>query len=227
MRVRFVVAAVVVLSVSGCAGSAKTAAGDTSKLEARIAELEKSNKDLQAQLDEAQSGAPAEPSVASETDAPVVATDPPAADPPASKAGSQGSPVPLGQPGDLGGGWTVQVDAVDFDGAEELAAANQFNTPDPAERYVLVTITTTYAGDVKANLFDVSTQLLAGGAGVSAYCEKASVAPAQYPIGQEMFKGGSASGQLCFPVDPADDNATFLLYASQGFGNDDVFFALA
>lgn len=147
--------------------------------------------------------------------------------PAAAPYGSRASPVPLGRPADIGDGWRLRVDGVTPQADDAVAAANQFNDPPPPGRhFVLVRVTLTYGADgadEKSN--PLVLMRVVGPSNVSVnWSDTVVVAPDALNVTADVVRGSSISGNLAFAVTD-DDAARLLLYASAGFGNDDVFFA--
>lgn len=167
----------------------------------------------------AASAAPAPSTVASAVPSSTVTT--------AAPYGSRANPVPLGKPADIGDGWRLRVDGVTPQADDAVAAANQFNAPPPPGRhFVLVRVTLTYGvdgADEKANPLVLVRVVGPSNVAVS-WSDTVVVAPDALNVTADVVRGSSITGNLAFAVTD-DDAARLLLYASVGFGNDDVFFA--
>lgn len=141
--------------------------------------------------------------------------------------GTRSNPVPLGQPAEVGAGWTVLVNSVDLDANDEVAAANQFNEP-PAEGkvYVLANVTITYNGSEPSDAAGVTFEAL-GAATNTAISQAMAVAPDELSMFTEVFQGGSLSGNVVFEVPVADVETLVLIgHAMMSFDtNDRAFFA--
>jgi hypothetical protein len=145
--------------------------------------------------------------------------------------GTRDNPVPLGQPADVGEGWTAVVNSVNLKANEAVAAANPINRP-PVEGsvYVVANVTVTYNGDAASDKTGVRFQALGAASntvmdsGGSSY----AVAPDPSCIGvTEVFKGGSLTGNVVFEVPTADiDSVVMIGHALMSFNDDDrAFFA--
>ena len=142
---------------------------------------------------------------------------------PVGRTGTRSDPVPVGEIADLGDGWRLQVIGVADDATSVVMDENQFNDP-PVEgtRFSFVTVAlgyygtddpTTPSGPSIGAVASANSELDAYGCGV-------------FPDGLEtyidVFAGGVVTGNLCF-VTSEVDTGMMQLYASSGYGNDDVF----
>jgi hypothetical protein len=67
--------------------------------------------------------------------------------------GTRTNPIPLNTPGNLGNGWTIIVTSVNPDATAAILGADPSNAaPLAGDRYVLVTVTTTYNGAGSSHL---------------------------------------------------------------------------
>ena len=142
------------------------------------------------------------------------------------------SPNPVATAVEIGDGWTLTVNDVDTDAAAAITAQNDVNDPAPeGSTYVLVDVTLAYDGDGDgeggaASLY--STEIgLVGDSNVSADSECGVIeVPDGLDLFDDIFPGGSVSGNLCFVVSD-DDLDSLLVYASgETFSDDWEFFAI-
>jgi len=143
-------------------------------------------------------------------------------------SGSRANPVPKGLPVSVGDGWMMKVVAYTPDANAAVAAENRYNdAPKPGMQYVMATVELTYtdAGkDDKSTPFLVSIKAV-GPSNVSySLSDSMAVAPNALESMKEIFKGGTVTGNIVFAVPSAEANQ-IILYASAGYGNDDIYFA--
>jgi hypothetical protein len=151
---------------------------------------------------------------------------------PASQRGdSRTNPVPLGQPGRLGSGWTVTVTGVQADATEALLAADPGNKPpSPGFQYVLVSVTARYDGAGSSHLSSYSSFRALGTAGFaySSFNSFCGTLPApnldlDNPL---VFSGGTISGYaVCWRV-PKEDVSSLVMYYQPLLGKTQLWFAL-
>lgn len=159
------------------------------------------------------------------------ATSPPAAkssdptDPPSRE------PIALGTPVEVAKGWTLTVNSANLDADAQLAAVNEFNTPQPGEKFVLVNVTLTNGSDTPASgSMNVDLSILPpSGVAVDSSFSCFVSAPGQLDLMAQMQPGSTATGDVCFGV-KVEDIPNSLLLAEPSFTMDKVedqrFFAL-
>jgi len=138
---------------------------------------------------------------------------------------SRDNPVALGQAHQVGD-WLVSVAAANPDAWTVIKAENSFNSPPAAgNNYVMVTINATYTGEGKGSLAFALDANVVGSTNV-AYSTVSEVVPDQcYGVG-DVFSGGSASCNLSPWEVPTGEVASLVMYISETFGGEDVWFAL-
>jgi hypothetical protein len=167
------------------------------------------------------------PGDTSETFEPVDTTQPTSADDvvagaPEGIGGDRNSPVPAGTIADIGGGWRLQVIAVEDDATATVAGANDFNDPPPdGSRFTIVTVVLGYFGlaDPVSSFEPTISAVASANTGLDSSC---GVIPNELPVFEDLFSGGVLTGNLCFVTTPADAGQV-QLYATTGFGDTDVF----
>jgi hypothetical protein len=142
--------------------------------------------------------------------------------------GTRSIPVPIGQIADVGDGWTVRVNIVNFDATDLILRENPFNDP-PAEGfvYVVVNVSVGYAGpDAKANTGVNFSGVGSSNVQYTTY-DSLVVVPDSYSTYVDIFAGGETTGNFALTVKESDVES-LLIYASPflSFQSDEVFFAL-
>ena len=167
------------------------------------------------------SGTIFDPNAAADTPVPVVGSTGPSAD--GDYTPGRQAPTALGQPVDLGDGWTITINGSEPDATATLLAANEFNDPPPAGFvYSLVDMTLAFDGDEEpSSIFSVSVDVV-GDSNVSGSNCSVSDVPDEIDRFADLFKGGSLSGNQCFVVN-ADDLDSLVVFASADFFSDDTF----
>lgn len=143
---------------------------------------------------------------------------------PTGARGTRTAPVPVGEIADVGDGWRLQVLNVVEDGTAAVLTENQFNDPPaPGSRFTLVEVAVGYFGtdDPTTDLFLTVSGVATANRELDREC---GVLPNALPVFLDYFAGGVAVGNICFVTEPGDAGA-LQLYASTGFGGDDVFLA--
>lgn len=136
--------------------------------------------------------------------------------------GDRNSPVPAGTIADIGGGWRLQVIAVEDDATATITGANEFNAPPPdGSHFSLVTVVLGYFGfDDPVSSFEPTISAVASSnTGLDSNC---GVIPNELPIFNDLFSGAVSTGNLCF-VTTAADAGQVQLYATTRFGDTEVF----
>ncbi len=159
-------------------------------------------------------------------------TPAPTPTPPAVPPGSdRAHPIALGQPGDIGNGWTVTITGVSFDAWSALAAANMFNSPPAAGlQDVMISVSATYSGAGSAHLDPDFIFRSVGASNVSytAFGNDCGVLPdpdlkLQDP---EVFTGGTVSGNAaCWQV-AIGDVSSLEMFTEPFLSQTQVWFAL-
>jgi hypothetical protein len=142
---------------------------------------------------------------------------------PAGVSGDRTNPVPAGTIADIGGGWRLQVLAVNPDAAAAITAANQFNEPPPdGSTFTMVTVALGYFGLTDPTSGYMTTISAVGAANVE-LTSGCGVLPQELDSFSDLFSGGVLIGNICFVTTPADA-ANLQLYASGDiFGSNQVF----
>lgn len=147
--------------------------------------------------------------------------------------GSRENPFPLGAELRSDDGLVVIVDAVRFDAAEEIAAANMFNEPAPdGSAYALITVTVRNETDDALHTgFSLDIGLVGSANrmydGSNAYCQ--AVVPNPLYDGGELFPGGSYQGNECrvVPLAEVEDGSLLVAITPMMSFSDPVFVALS
>ena len=135
--------------------------------------------------------------------------------------GTRTNPAPLGSEV-ASDNWAVVVNSVNMDATEEVLAANQFNEISDGEVFVLVDLTATYLGEDAGQTFDVTVDFVSDSGEVYKSYDHNSVAPDPQFGHDELFEGGSSTGNIVFEV-PA--GTTGVLRVNPGFLSDPIFVA--
>jgi len=209
------------LIISACSSTDSTA--DISELEGRLADLELLVENLTRQLSTLEV-APANETENDSSDSNDSTPSSPSTD---SGKGTRNNPVSVGMTADVGEGWTLRVNSVEFD-ARDYESWNPFNDP-PAEgfAYVVINITTGYTGPETKSSDGVSISAV-GNSNVEISNDAFVVPPnPQYESYIDVFAGGENSGNIVLEV-PIDDIDSVVLYAEafMSFDSSEVFFAL-
>lgn len=117
--------------------------------------------------------------------------------------GTRAHPFPIGHVIE-GRDWTVKVNSVTLDGNAAVAAANQFNdAPEAGHQYLIVNATVTYTGDDTGMPAEVGiSYVTADGVTVNSY-DSLVVAPDPLSSIDELYTGGSATGNVVLEVPTA------------------------
>jgi hypothetical protein len=147
-------------------------------------------------------------------------------------ASSKATPIPVGTAVEVAKGWTVKVNLANLDADALLAQSNQFNKPQPGEKFVLVNVTITNGGDKPEAAFTSLklSYLPPSGIAVSGLSSCLVSAPDKIDSMAQMHPGAVATGNLCFSVKIADIPNGLLLGEPQftlDTNKDQQFFALA
>lgn len=141
---------------------------------------------------------------------------------------SREKPLPLNTPIQTKE-WTVVVNSVDLNANEEIAAEDTFNEPAPEGKvFVLVNVTVTYNGNDpqgKAAPFQVE-YVSKDGNTIGIYDNFTYVTyPDRFNIGQSLYEGASASGNLLLTL-PEKDLTEGVLAVSPDYISGKVFLSL-
>jgi hypothetical protein len=110
--------------------------------------------------------------------------------------------VPLGVPAPVGD-YQVTVDAVELNGNEAVAAANEFNEP-PTGQYVIVQLTTTYTGAAEGTPgWDLTAVFHGSDARQYSDIECSAVLADDAMDAPTLNSGGSDTFQFCMDVAPS------------------------
>ncbi|WP_208028789.1 DUF4352 domain-containing protein [Rhabdothermincola sediminis] len=143
---------------------------------------------------------------------------------------SASTPVPIGTAKTVAKGWDLKVNSANLDADAALAAVNQFNTPQPGTKFVLINVSLTNNSDKPASpLTNVKMSMLpSSGVAVDSTSCMVSAPDMLDPMAQ-MQPGATATGNVCFQMKP-EDIATSLFLAEPQFTmdkvEDQVFFAI-
>jgi len=176
-------------------------------------------------------GGGASASSQSQTPSPTTTTTPVST----STIGSRNSPIPIGQAyvvpdsDTLSKGWTFQVNSVTPDATAQVLATNQFNSPPASgDQFFMVNFTMTYKGSNSSNVTDIVTSLGTVGAantGYTSFGNSCGVVPNELDQSQDVFTGGTITGNLCWDI-ASSDAASLILYFTPFLSSNHVFFAL-
>ncbi|ORB16827.1 hypothetical protein BST37_05930 [Mycobacterium noviomagense] len=136
------------------------------------------------------------------------------------KPGSRENPLPIGEPVQSRD-WQVTLGAP-HEAWAQIAAENEFNDPPkPGMEYWIVPVTATYTGDRTGNAgSDITVKFV--GSDNRTYDESCGVIPNPLSDVGDLYKGGSAEGNVCVEV-PAGADGLWTL--TTGFGNPAFFTA--
>jgi hypothetical protein len=126
---------------------------------------------------------------------------------PAQTVGTQSDPVTLGTAISMVNGYDLAINSYTPNADSAVKAAGEFNDVAPAgSQYVLLNVTVTNNGteDKRVPAFDIAFKAVGvSGKSYEVYdCSAVVLEPA--PIYDDLFKGKSATGNLCLIVDNAD-----------------------
>lgn len=140
--------------------------------------------------------------------------------------GMRETPLPVGSTA-LIGDWEIKVVSVDTDADEEVAKANEFNSPAPdGSRFVLVNLEGTYTGDESGTLWaDITYKILGSKGNTFDTFDVFIVSPNPIADAGEAFPGATVAGDfvVAVPVDQIEGGAIIL---EEGWGGSRTFFAL-
>jgi len=163
-----------------------------------------------------------DPTVVADSPVPVTGVSGPAPD--GEFTAARQAPTPLGEPVNLGEGWTITILGHEADATATIVGANDFNEPPPdGFVYSLVEIELMYDGDEQSDsAFSVNVDVV-GDSNVSgeSNCGVSDV-PDELDGFTDVFTGGSIAGNQCFIVD-ANDVDSLVVFASADFFSDEAF----
>lgn len=150
---------------------------------------------------------------------------------PPTTASSKATPIPIGTAKEVAKGWTVKVNSANLDADALLAAGNQFNKPKAGEKFVLINVTVTNAGDKpEAPYTSLKLSYLPpSGIAVDGLLSCVLSVSDEIDTTAQMQPGAVATGNLCFSVKIADIPNGLLLGEPQftmDENKDQQFFAL-
>ncbi len=158
-----------------------------------------------------------------EADTPVAVTGSSGPAPGGALTDARENPRPLGEPVNIGEGWTITVRGIE-DATAQLLADNEFLDPPPTGFvFALLEYELAYDGDDQsASGFSVDVDLV-GDSNVSAdrNCNIFEI-PGELDRFADVFQGGTLSGVSCFVVDERDFDS-LVVVASADFFDDEPF----
>lgn len=139
---------------------------------------------------------------------------------------SRDNPVPLGQTADVGGGWSLTINDVNPDADADIAAGTEFNEP-PADgnTYVVANITATYNGEGSDTSGIFVEAVGQSDVAIDPGAEGNAVPNEPYDIFNEVFSGGSVTGNVVFEVPTSDIDSLVLIGQALTSFDDRAFFA--
>jgi hypothetical protein len=235
------------LAFTACVGTSS----NSGRLETRVAELETQLAEAQAVPAAspalAATSAPAPTPVPTDTQAPMAtptdtpvpidtatpepptptAPPPPTPTPTQPPVGTRANPVSRGQNGLASDGWQIAVLDFNPDAWPVVLAENQFNDPPaPGNRMVIVRIAVSNVGADKEPAWISSADFYFVGSHnvlYSTFGEESRCGVIPDELGEELFRGGYAEGNVCFQI-PVDETNLRLLY--EYAWDDYVFYAV-
>ncbi|HTO01049.1 MAG TPA: DUF4352 domain-containing protein, partial [Microthrixaceae bacterium] len=130
---------------------------------------------------------------------------------------------------EVAAGWNVKVNSVELNGNATAAAANQFNTPEAGNQFVIVNVTITNKSDQPAEpMFNLKLSLLPP-SGIASNPSFVAGVPGEINTTAQMQPGAVATGNIVFQVPSAEADGSVLLGQSQftlDEAKDQKFFAL-
>ncbi|MER3410838.1 MAG: hypothetical protein C4306_12385 [Thermoleophilia bacterium] len=140
--------------------------------------------------------------------------------------GSRAHPYPFGRSVKLPNGWVVRIVKVTPNAWPEIRAANRFNDPPPdGWQFFMITLRATYRGPEEPARFDESEFKLVGRSNV-AYATwhepSCGVNPSPIAARDEVFHGGTITGNICWGVRKQDLNS-LLMYHDEFLGEKTFF----
>ncbi len=150
---------------------------------------------------------------------------------PPSIESSREAPVPLETTVSLGNGWDVTVDGFEPNGAELLDEDEFADPPEDGQQFVLVALSATYVDgeDESQSPFFGMDLALVGSDGVerTEFESPCSAPEPEFDRSSELYKGATASGQVCFAVGENEvDSLVLVVTPSMTFDASKSFMAL-
>ncbi len=141
--------------------------------------------------------------------------------------GTVDNPVPLGSVAPIGDGWNFSVSGYLPDATQEVLAEDELNeAPPDGFQYALANVAATYNGtEPTASMFDVDVGVVGPSDFETDMFSCPVVVPNELDTSIDVSPGGTVTGNVCFML-PTLDAAAVVVYATGGFTNDDVYFAL-
>jgi len=145
---------------------------------------------------------------------------------------SRANPVPLGQPGELGNGWTLTVTGVVADATSLLLGADPKNAPPPfGFQDVMVSISATYRGPDESSHLTPATTFHAAGKSGYAYSTSANFCgtlpePNLDATNPLTFAGGTIAGNAACWMVALGDVSSLELFFQPPLSDQRVWFAL-
>lgn len=146
-----------------------------------------------------------------------------------SDEGTRNNPLPLGTTITIGSPgapeWEVTVGPATLDATDEVLAANQFNDePEEGFQYAMLNLDATYIGEDSGTPWvDISVSFVGSDANTYQSFDTFAVAPNSFTDVNELFPGGSGSGNIVIAV-PTDAVADGTWRVGASFLGDDLFF---
>jgi hypothetical protein len=138
---------------------------------------------------------------------------------PSNERGSRANPFPIGTPV-KSSDWDITLGAP-YEAGAQISAENQFNSaPKAGMEFWIVPVSATYTGDKTGNLLFGVTVKFVGSDNVT-YDDRCGVIPDPLSDVGDLYKGGTAQGNVCVAV-PAGADGLWSL--ATGFG-DPAFFS--
>ncbi len=160
-------------------------------------------------------------------DSPVPVTGATGPQPDARFTAQREAPAALGEPVEVGNGWTVTVRGVDFDATDVLTEGDSNDPPPSGYVYTLVDLELAYDGDEQSDSgFSVDLDVV-GDSNVSGdrNCDVFDI-PDELDRFADVFKGGAVSGNKCFLVAESDLDSLVMFASADFFGDSGFVLAL-
>lgn len=144
-------------------------------------------------------------------------------------ASTQESPIPMGTDVEVAAGWNLKVNSAELNANATVAAANQFNTPQAGNQFVIVNVTITNNSDQPGEPWVNLKLSLLPPSGVAKDTALVAEVPGEIDTMAQMQPGATATGVLIFEVPSAEVPGTVLLGQSQftlDEAKDQKFFAI-
>jgi hypothetical protein len=119
------------------------------------------------------------------------------------------------------GDWKVVVNKVTPDATAAIIAENSFNDPPESGRqFFMVHVSATYDGDEDSDSAFALNFKAVGDSNVaySGFEDDCGLVPDDLPLGKDVFKGGTISGNICWSVKTADVGS-LVMYVEDSFSS--------